>query len=71
LFRNNPERNPQHIPVFNPEHNPMRVGVRDLNPFAQGGGMIFDPFAERQPFSRAPGALGIPGRLPSYVHLIQ
>jgi hypothetical protein len=71
LFRNSPERNSQHIREFSPERDPTRVGVRDLNPFAQGGGMIFDPFAERQPYGRVPSALGVPGRLPPYVHLIQ
>ncbi|KAH0949441.1 hypothetical protein HN011_000292 [Eciton burchellii] len=63
-LRNSPERNSQHIREFSPERDPTRVGVRDLNPFAQGGGMIFDPFAERQPYGRVPSALGVPGRLP-------
>lgn len=47
-----------------PEHDPARVGVRDLDPFGQGGGMIFDPFDSRPPTGRLPSGLGVPGRLP-------
>lgn len=49
-------------PLRMPEHDPARVGLRDLNPFGQGGGMIFDPFRVRPP--RLPSGLGVPGRLP-------
>ncbi|XP_011255418.1 proteasome inhibitor PI31 subunit [Camponotus floridanus] len=45
-----------------PEHDPARVGIRDLDPFGQGGGMIFDPFSP--PTGRLPSGLGVPGRLP-------
>ncbi|XP_029155649.1 proteasome inhibitor PI31 subunit [Nylanderia fulva] len=47
-----------------PEHDPARVGIRDLDPFGQGGGMIFDPFSSRPPIGRLPSGLGVPGRLP-------
>ncbi|XP_072764462.1 proteasome inhibitor PI31 subunit [Anoplolepis gracilipes] len=46
-----------------PEHDPARVGVRDLDPFGQGGGMIFDPFTGPSG-GRLPSGLGVPGRLP-------
>ena len=46
------------------QHDPARVGVRDLDPFGQGGGMIFDPFSGRPPTGRLPSGLGVPGRLP-------
>ncbi|XP_011632889.1 proteasome inhibitor PI31 subunit [Pogonomyrmex barbatus] len=42
---------------------PPRVGVGDLDPFGEGGGMIFDPFDRRRPVGHPPG-LGVPGRLP-------
>ncbi|XP_050459833.1 proteasome inhibitor PI31 subunit [Cataglyphis hispanica] len=48
------------ISEHDPEHDPERVGVRDLNPFGQGGGMIFNPF----PYRPARPSLGVPGRLP-------
>ncbi|KAL6425234.1 hypothetical protein ACFW04_009465 [Cataglyphis niger] len=49
-------------PIYRaPEYDPARVGVRDLNPFGQGGGMIFNPFPYR-PARRT--SLGVPGRLP-------
>lgn len=45
-----------------------RIGVGDLDPFGQGGGMIFDPFdMRRRQIGRAPGGLGVPGVLPPYV----
>ncbi|XP_029666053.1 proteasome inhibitor PI31 subunit isoform X2 [Formica exsecta] len=47
-----------------PEYDPARVGVRDLHPFGQGGGMIFDPFGGRPSTGRLPSGLGVPGRLP-------
>lgn len=52
------------------QHDPARVGVRDLDPFGQGGGMIFDPFSGRPPTGRLPSGLGVPGRLPPYVAYI-
>ncbi|XP_070151527.1 proteasome inhibitor PI31 subunit [Polyergus mexicanus] len=51
-------------PLRAPEYDPARVGVRDLNPFGQGGGMIFDPFGSRSSTGRLPSGLGVPGRLP-------
>ncbi|KAL6425235.1 hypothetical protein ACFW04_009465 [Cataglyphis niger] len=55
-------------PIYRaPEYDPARVGVRDLNPFGQGGGMIFNPFPYR-PARRT--SLGVPGRLPPYVTFI-
>ncbi|XP_012233225.1 proteasome inhibitor PI31 subunit [Linepithema humile] len=47
----------------NPAYNPLRVGVRDLDPLGIGGGMIFDPFNNRSSVGRHPG-LGVPGMLP-------
>ncbi|XP_015600904.1 proteasome inhibitor PI31 subunit [Cephus cinctus] len=52
-----------------PYADPSRVGRSDLDPFSEGGGMIFDPFAPRRPFANplapgGPGGLGVPGRLP-------
>ncbi|OXU22164.1 hypothetical protein TSAR_000639 [Trichomalopsis sarcophagae] len=45
--------------------NPLEIGRNDLDPFSRGGGgMIFDPFAQRRgPQPPFPG-LGVPGRLP-------
>ncbi|XP_036142961.1 proteasome inhibitor PI31 subunit isoform X2 [Monomorium pharaonis] len=59
---NHPLREPSHWPSNRPEYDPMRVGVRDLDPFREGGGMIFDPFSMRPPSGHG---LGVPGRLPS------
>ncbi|XP_020290875.1 proteasome inhibitor PI31 subunit [Pseudomyrmex gracilis] len=48
-----------------PEHDPLRVGLRDLDPLRPGGGMIFDPFPRpAAPPAHLPGGLGVPGRLP-------
>ncbi|KAF6207739.1 hypothetical protein GE061_016187 [Apolygus lucorum] len=59
-----PERNPQIDPFWvDPERDPLRVGARDLDPFARGGGMIFNPFEPRHGGIPDPGA-GIPGGLP-------
>lgn len=41
------------------------IGSADLNPFAPGGGMIFDPFTNaRHRTDPTRPALGVPGRLP-------
>ncbi|EZA47826.1 hypothetical protein DMN91_011610 [Ooceraea biroi] len=63
-LRRSPERDPERADELDPERDPGRIGARDLDPLAQGGGMIFNPFAERRPLGRLPGALGVPGRLP-------
>ncbi|XP_011505522.1 PREDICTED: proteasome inhibitor PI31 subunit [Ceratosolen solmsi marchali] len=45
-------------------NDPSRIGKDDLDPFGvSGGGMLFDPFANRGLRLPHPG-LGIPGRLP-------
>ncbi|XP_011170589.1 proteasome inhibitor PI31 subunit [Solenopsis invicta] len=51
--------------VNRPEYDPARVGVRDLDPFREGGGMIYDPFDRRFPTEYPPGGLGVPGVLPA------
>jgi hypothetical protein len=43
--------------------DPVVIGRDDLDPFGQGSGMLYDPFANRGPRIRYPG-LGVPGRLP-------
>ncbi|KAG5321905.1 PSMF1 inhibitor, partial [Pseudoatta argentina] len=49
--------------IIRPEY--VGIGSRDLNPFGEGGGMIFDPFdTRRRQIGRSPGGLGIPGVLP-------
>ncbi|KAL0106107.1 hypothetical protein PUN28_016083 [Cardiocondyla obscurior] len=54
--------------VNRPELDPGRVGVRDLDPFGEGSGMIFDPFdTRRRQIGRSPAGLGVPGILPPYV----
>ncbi|GLH14433.1 Proteasome inhibitor PI31 subunit [Gryllus bimaculatus] len=48
---------------WDPLRDPLSVGRSDLNPFAPGGGMIFDPFSGRGNL-RDPDVSGIPGGLP-------
>lgn len=49
----------------NRDADPLRVGAADLNPFAQGSGMIFDPFSsQRNRMNPSRPGLGVPGRLP-------
>lgn len=63
--------------IGRPEYDPTRVGVRDLDPFGEGSGMIFDPFdMRRRPFGgglgwpSSRGGLGIPGLLPQYAYFM-
>ncbi|XP_003490801.1 proteasome inhibitor PI31 subunit [Bombus vosnesenskii] len=50
---------------WNRDADPLRVGAADLNPFAQGSGMIFDPFSsQRNRMNPSRPGLGVPGRLP-------
>nr|XP_031830815.1 proteasome inhibitor PI31 subunit [Nomia melanderi] len=49
----------------NPLADPRNVGRSDLDPFAHGGGMIFDPLGPlRNPINPYRPGLGVPGRLP-------
>lgn len=58
-----PGSSPQVNPFWtDPERDPQRVGRQDLDPFGQGGGMIFNPFDPRGG-NPDPGA-GVPGGLP-------
>jgi len=54
---------PNHQPSNRPENDPSRVGVRDLDPFGVGGGMIFNPHRFGR-IRHPPGGLGVPGVLP-------
>ncbi|XP_012056773.1 PREDICTED: proteasome inhibitor PI31 subunit [Atta cephalotes] len=62
-----PADSPLRIPGNRALNRPEYVGVgsRDLDPFGESGGMIFDPFdTRRRQIGRLPGGLGIPGVLP-------
>lgn len=54
-------------PNIPPEHDPLRVGMRDLDPLARGGGMIFDPIPHRLPVHATGPFIGMPGILPRYL----
>ncbi|KYN02302.1 PREDICTED: proteasome inhibitor PI31 subunit [Cyphomyrmex costatus] len=61
------DRSSVRVPINRAINRPeyMGVGSRDLDPLAEGGGMIFDPFEmRRRQIGRLPGGLGIPGVLP-------
>ncbi|XP_053980215.1 proteasome inhibitor PI31 subunit [Hylaeus anthracinus] len=51
---------------WRPDTDPRNVGSADLNPLAQGGGMIYDLFPpeRRRPHNPFRPALGVPGVLP-------
>ncbi|KAL0268103.1 UNVERIFIED_CONTAM: hypothetical protein PYX00_010174 [Menopon gallinae] len=66
-LRVQPRRPPIPDPLLDPLRDPLSVGRSDLDPFARGGGMIFDPFGPRtdRRGPTTPGPL-YPGDLPRY-----
>ncbi|XP_067008959.1 proteasome inhibitor PI31 subunit [Anabrus simplex] len=49
---------------WDPHGDPLAIGRSDLDPFARGGGMLFNPFGPRGGVRQPPDIGGVPGGLP-------